>query len=95
MSRCLYRIHPSELDILSPRYPKKDNIDKICPNSSDIEAARDFLFSIDAHHNFLMFGFSTRLENVVYWLRVSLVSYAEETDIKKRDRKTLTLPPSL
>ena len=34
-----------------------------------------------------MFGFSTRLENVVYWMRVSLVFYAEEMDIKSETEK--------
>jgi hypothetical protein len=81
-SRRLYRMHSSGLDISSPRRLKKDIIDKTCPNSSDIKVARDFLFSTGAQNCFLIYGFSTSVENVVYWMQVSLVSYAEESDIK-------------
>jgi hypothetical protein len=78
---------PSGLDISSHRRPKKDIIDKICPNSSDIEVARDFLYSIGAYQDFFMNGFSTSVEIVVKWMQVSLVSYADGIDIKSEAEK--------
>jgi hypothetical protein len=70
------------LDISSPRRPKRDIINKTCPNSSDIEVARKFLLSIGAHYYSLMCGYSLGIEEVVNWMRVNLVFYADEIDIK-------------
>ena len=65
-------MHPSELDISSHRRPSKDIIDKTCPNSSDIEIARKFLFLIekDAQRYFRLSEYFQGLENVVYWMQV-------------------------
>ena len=63
-------MHPSGLDIFSPRRPSKDVIFKICPNSSDIRIAREFLISIGAHHYVMLPDFCEGLENVVDWMQV-------------------------
>ena len=65
-------MHPSGLKISSPRRPQKDIIDKICPNSSDIEVAREFLISIGALHESTISSHSSRgIENVVNWMQVN------------------------
>jgi hypothetical protein len=64
-------MHPSGLDISSPRRPKKDIIDKTCPNSSDIEIARNFLFSIGAQFDFKISGYRRGIEKVVNWMQVN------------------------
>ena len=63
-------MHPSGLDIPSPRLPSKDVIDETCPNSSDIEIARNFLFSIGAQHYSTLSDYRRGLENVVDWMQV-------------------------
>jgi hypothetical protein len=80
-------MHSSGLDISSPRRFKKDIIDKTCPNSSDIEVARDFLFSTGDQNSFLIYGFST-----VYWMQVSLVSMQKNLTLKARQRNRYTFP---
>jgi hypothetical protein len=63
-------MHPSGLDISLPRRPKKDIIDKICPNLSDIEVAREFLLSTGADNQFLISDYTVRIEKVVKWMQV-------------------------
>jgi len=64
-------MHLSELDISLPRRRGKDIIDKTCPNPSDIEIAREFLFLSDARDDFTKFGYSRRLGKVVGWMQVN------------------------
>ena len=61
-------MHPSVLDISSPRHPTKDIIDKTSPSPSDINVAREFLGGQD---DFKMSGYSRRLEKVVNWMQVN------------------------
>lgn len=77
----------SGLNICSPRRPAKDIIDKTCLNSSDIGVARGFLISIGAEYDFVASGDGRGLEKVVNWMQVSLVSHAEEIDIKVEAEK--------
>ena len=63
-------MHPSGVDISSPRRRKKDIIDKICPNSSDIEVARNFLLSIGAQDDFRKYDYRRGMERVVNWMQV-------------------------
>ena len=58
------------LDISSPRRFKEEIFDKTCPNSSDIEVAREFLVSIGAHYEFAVFRYSRSIDNVVNWMQV-------------------------
>ena len=63
-------MHPSGLDIPSPRLPSKDVIDETCPDSSDIRIAREFLISIGAQYYVMLPEFREGLENVVDWMQV-------------------------
>ena len=58
------------LNLTFPR-PRRPSKDKTCPNSSDIEIARDFLFhKFDADRYFTLSYYCERLENVVDWMQV-------------------------
>ena len=59
----------SGLDIFLPRHPEEDNIDKTCPDPSDINITREILFSLGSP-NFTISGFSSRLESVLNWMKV-------------------------
>jgi hypothetical protein len=56
---------------ISPRRPKKDIIDKTCPNPSDIEVAREFLCLSGAQNDFIKSSYSRRLKKVVNWIQVN------------------------
>jgi hypothetical protein len=78
-------MHLCGLEISSPRRPKKNIIDKTCPNLSDIKAAQKFLVSLLVFETDIMFfKRDLGLKDVVNWLQVNLVSYAEEIDIKSK-----------
>ena len=57
------------LDISSSRRPKKDIINKTCPNSSDIEVAWELLLNKGSKYDFVVSGYSG-IEKVVIWLQV-------------------------
>ena len=83
-----------DLKFFSTRRPTKDIIDQTCPNPSDIEVAREFLFPLGDQNKFVISSY--RIREVKNWIQVnSCISYAEEIDIKRWLRQTLTLPSSL
>ena len=61
----------SGLDISLHSRPTKDIIDKACPNPSDIEVAREFLFLLGALNDFKKSGYCRRLQKVVNWMQVN------------------------
>ena len=64
-------MHPSGLDISSPRHLKKDIIDETRPNSPDIMVARGFLQSIGAENDFFtIFKYGWAINKVVKWMQV-------------------------
>ena len=64
-------MHPSGLDISSPRHPTKDVVDKTCPNPSDIKVAREFLFSLDPYCRPMAGDSVVGLREVADWLQVN------------------------
>jgi hypothetical protein len=82
-------MHPSGLDISLPRRSERGIIDKTCPDLSDINVTRDILVSLGARNNFIISGYSRRLEYVVSWMKVkSCILYAEEIDVKSEAGKS-------
>ena len=65
-------MHPSGFDMSSPglRLPENDIIEKTCPDPSDIKITRELLFSLGAPNNFTISGYSSKLEYVLYWMKV-------------------------
>jgi hypothetical protein len=65
-------MHPYGLEISSPRRPKKNIIDKICPNISDIKVAQKILVSIiGPEGEFKEFNHNLGLKSIVNWLQVN------------------------
>ena len=65
-------MHLCGLEISSLRRPKKNLIDKTCPNLSDIKVARNFLVSLLSPQSVnAIFDHYLGLEMVVNWLQVN------------------------
>jgi hypothetical protein len=88
-------MHLSGLYISTPRRPKRDIIDKTCPNSTDIEGAREFLINRGATYDFRVSGYGKGIDDVVNWMQVNSCILMQEKLISKTRQKNPDSPRKL